>query len=133
MQEIIAMLSFDCCDQGWAVISWPGSAEMAKAKGDTILESLTQFEQWKEQAEQLGFVAALNQNLHDLRTPQSHWNCVVWSGANQGNPENVVCVCGRRMKKFRMYRCCSGTVFFNSDSLLYICSVFRILGIAFPS
>lgn len=40
MQEIMTMLSFDGSDQGWAVIS-KGSAEMAKAKGDTILTTMT--------------------------------------------------------------------------------------------
>ncbi|KAF7143958.1 hypothetical protein RHSIM_Rhsim05G0211900 [Rhododendron simsii] len=106
VQEIMAMLSFDGSDQGWAVISH-GSAEMAKANGDTILKSLTQFEQWKEQAGQAGFVAALNQNLHDLHTPH-HCSRLILPEATCGIPERVACPeCGRQMEKFIMYRCCT--------------------------
>ncbi|CAL5421228.1 unnamed protein product [Camellia sinensis] len=43
MQEIMTILSFDRSEQGWAVISH-GTAEMAKAKGDTMLTSLTKYE-----------------------------------------------------------------------------------------
>ncbi|KAI8528097.1 hypothetical protein RHMOL_Rhmol12G0124900 [Rhododendron molle] len=86
VQGIITMLSFDRTDQGWDVISqgWDvisqGLTEMAKAKGNTILKSVTQFEQWKQQAEQEGFVAALNANLHDLRTPH-HCSSLILPGA----------------------------------------------------
>lgn len=106
VQEIMTMLSFDGSDQGWAVIS-RGSAEMAKAKGDTILKSLTQFEQWKDRVGQEGFVAALNENLHELHTPQ-HCNRLILPGATGTIPERVVCAeCSRPMEKFIMYRCCT--------------------------
>ncbi|XP_058195108.1 protein SIEVE ELEMENT OCCLUSION B-like [Rhododendron vialii] len=106
VQEIMTMLSFDGSDQGWALIS-RGSTEMAKAKGDTILTSLTRFDQWKQRAEQEGFVPALNANLHDLHTPH-HCNRLILPGANGAIPERVVCAeCGRPMEKFIMYRCCT--------------------------
>lgn len=106
VQGIITMLSFDKTDQGWAVIS-RGSTEMAKAKGNTILKSLTQFEQWKQQAEQNGFVAALNANLHDLHTPHL-CNRLILPRATGTIPKRVVCAeCFRPMEKFITYRCCT--------------------------
>ncbi|KAF7142489.1 hypothetical protein RHSIM_Rhsim05G0212400 [Rhododendron simsii] len=110
------MLSFDRTDQGWAVIS-QGSAEMAKAKGNTILKSLTQFEQWKQQAEQEGFVAAPNANLHDVHTPH-HCSRLILPGATGTIPKRVVCgECFRPMEKFITYRCCTDEagVFFGRN------------------
>ena len=105
MQEIMSMLSFDGSDQGWAVIS--RGTEMAKAKGDTILKSLTQFEQWKDLVGELGLVGALNENLRTLHTPH-HCNRLILPGTTGRIPERVVCAeCGRPMEKFIMYRCCT--------------------------
>ncbi|KAE8023572.1 hypothetical protein FH972_009250 [Carpinus fangiana] len=106
MQEIMTMLSFDGSDQGWAVIS-KGSAEMARAKGDTILPALTEFNVWKEKVGEMGFVPALNQHLSDNRTPH-HCNRLILPGTAGSIPEKVVCAeCGRAMEKFLMYRCCT--------------------------
>ncbi|XP_057495807.1 protein SIEVE ELEMENT OCCLUSION B-like [Actinidia eriantha] len=105
VQEIMSMLSFDGSDQGWAVIS--RGAEIAKAKGDTILKSLTQFEQWKDRVQELGFMGGLNENLHELHTPH-HCNRLILPGTTGRIPERVVCAeCGRPMEKFIMYRCCT--------------------------
>ncbi|XP_028081938.1 protein SIEVE ELEMENT OCCLUSION B-like [Camellia sinensis] len=52
MQEIMTILSFDGNDQSWAVIS-RGTAEMAEAKGDTMLQSLVKFEEWKDHAKEI--------------------------------------------------------------------------------
>ncbi|KAF8390540.1 hypothetical protein HHK36_025067 [Tetracentron sinense] len=105
MQEIMTMLSFDGSEQGWAVIS-RGSAEMAKAKGDTILQCLTEFDSWKENAVPDRFVPALNEHLHKLHTPH-HCNRLILPGITGHIPERVVCAdCGRPMEKFIMYRCC---------------------------
>lgn len=106
MQEIMTMLSFDGSEQGWAVIS-KGSAEMAKAKGDTILNSFLGFDSWKNHAQEIGFVPALNDHLHELHTPL-HCNRLILPGTTGSIPERVVCAeCGRAMEKFIMYRCCT--------------------------
>jgi hypothetical protein len=106
MQEIMTMLSFDGSDQGWAVIS-KGSAEMARAKGDSILPALNDFNDWKDNAAEIGFVQALNQHLTDKRTPH-HCNRLILPGTAGSIPERVVCAeCGRAMEKFLMYRCCT--------------------------
>ncbi|KAM7483127.1 hypothetical protein LguiB_007710 [Lonicera macranthoides] len=107
MQEVMAMLSFDGSDQGWALISRGLSAVVAKAKGDTILKSLTDFEKWQESAKQNGFVQGLIEYLHKLHTPE-HCNRLILPGINGGIPEMVVCAeCGRPMEKYFMYRCCT--------------------------
>ncbi|GAB2220445.1 hypothetical protein Drorol1_Dr00008096 [Drosera rotundifolia] len=107
MQEIVTMLSFDGSDQGWAVISRGGSAEMAKAKGDTILLCLNEFDKWKADSEERGLVLALNDHLQKLHTPH-HCNRLILPGATGSIPEKVVCAeCGKQMEKFIMYRSCT--------------------------
>lgn len=104
-QEVLKMLSFDGSDQGWALIC-NGSYEMAKAKGDTVLNSLEAFGSWKEEAKIKGFVPALLDYLEQLHTPQ-HCNRLILPGIDGGIPEMVVCAeCGRQMERYFMYRCC---------------------------
>uniref|UniRef100_A0A6M2F1U4 Sieve element occlusion N-terminal domain-containing protein n=1 Tax=Populus davidiana TaxID=266767 RepID=A0A6M2F1U4_9ROSI len=106
MQEIMTMLSFDGSNQGWAVIS-KGSDGMAKAKGDTMLESFVDFESWKQSAEVKGFLPALNDHLRELHSPY-HCNRLILPGATGSIPEKIVCAeCRRPMEKFIMYRCCN--------------------------
>ncbi|KAL3577848.1 hypothetical protein D5086_019352 [Populus alba] len=118
MQEIMTMLSFDDSDQGWAVIN-RGPADMAKAKGGTILKSLTDFEIWKEGVQEKGFLPALNDYLHELHSP-FHCNRLILPEATgrssssivailkDGVQERVLCAeCRRPMEKFIMYRCCT--------------------------
>ncbi|CAN0871827.1 Protein SIEVE ELEMENT OCCLUSION B [Linum grandiflorum] len=96
MQEIVTMLSFDGSEQGWAVVS-RASAEMAKGKGETILKSFMEFEEWRGIAEEKGFVPALNDYLR-----------LILPGSTGSIPDRVVCAeCGRAMEKFIMYRCCT--------------------------
>ncbi|CAL5349784.1 unnamed protein product [Camellia sinensis] len=105
MNKIMTNLIFDGSDKGWAVIS-RGKSEMAKAKGDTILKSLAQFDQWKDHIGEVGFVNALNDNLNKLLTPQ-HCDHLIFSCTAENIPETVVCAtCKRHMEKFTMYRCC---------------------------
>ncbi|XAR48123.1 hypothetical protein NMG60_11030840 [Bertholletia excelsa] len=105
MQEIMTLLSFDGSDQGWALIS--KGADMARAKADIILQSLTQFEQWREEARIAGFLTALKNNLLSLHTPL-HCNRLILPGTNGTIPEKIFCAeCGRTMEKFIMYRCCN--------------------------
>lgn len=106
MQEVMTILSFDGSDQGWAIIS-RGSAEMARAKGETMSKSLTEFTNWEEDAKEKGFVPALNDYLRHLHTPH-HCNRLILPGIAGGIPELVVCAeCGRPMEKYFMYRCCT--------------------------
>lgn len=105
-QEVITVLTFDGSGQGWALIS-RASAEMARAKGDTMFKSLTEFQIWEEDAKDKGFVPALNEYLERLYTPH-HCNRLILPGIAGGIPEQVVCSeCGRPMEKFFMYRCCT--------------------------
>ncbi|CAN1312888.1 Protein SIEVE ELEMENT OCCLUSION B [Linum perenne] len=106
MQEIVTMLSFDGSEQGWAVVS-RASAEMAKGKGETILKSFMEFEEWRPLAEERGFIPALNEYLLGLHTPL-HCNRLILPGSTGSIPDRVVCAeCGRAMEKFIMYRCCT--------------------------
>lgn len=107
MQEVMTMLSFDGSDQGWALVCRGSGDEMARAKGDLVLTSMLEFDKWKEDAEQNGFVPALKDYLQRLHTPQ-HCNRLILPGINGGIPEKVVCAeCGRPMEKYLMYRCCT--------------------------
>nr|POE88569.1 protein sieve element occlusion a [Quercus suber] len=92
----------------WAVIcKGSGASEMAKAKGDTILQALTEYDQWKETVVDLGFVPALIEYLKKLHSPL-HCNRLILPGLTGSIPEKVVCAeCSRPMEKFIMYRCCT--------------------------
>ncbi|KAL2932615.1 Protein SIEVE ELEMENT OCCLUSION B [Bienertia sinuspersici] len=106
MQEVMTLLSFDGSDQSWATM-WSKPTEMARAKGDTILESLGMFQEWKENAGIKGFVPALRDHLQQLHTPH-HCNRIILSQVKGQIPEKVECAeCGRQMEKHFMYRCCT--------------------------
>lgn len=106
MQEIMMMLSFDGSDQGWAVIS-RGTGDMAKGKGEMFLMSLSQFDKWRNQIEEKGFLPALNNYIQELHTPH-HCNRLILPGTTGSVPDMVACAeCGRAMEKFIMYRCCT--------------------------
>lgn len=106
MQEVVSVLSFDGSDQGWAIIS-RASFEITKAKGDTILRSLEEFESWEGEVRDRGFVPALENKLAQLHTPQ-HCNRLILPGINGDISEMVICAeCGRPMEKYFMYRCCT--------------------------
>lgn len=106
MPEVMTMLSFDGSEQGWALV-YGAPGEMARAKGDIALKGLEQFEEWKQEAAQIGFVPALKNRLQLLHLPQ-HCNRLILPGLNGGIPETVVCAeCARPMEKFFMYRCCT--------------------------
>ncbi|CDP15097.1 unnamed protein product [Coffea canephora] len=106
MQEVMTILSFDGSDEGWALIS-RGSAEMARAKSETMSQSLEEFTNWEDDAKEKGFVPALNDYLKRLHTPH-HCNRLILPGTAGGIPELVVCSeCGRQMEKYFMYRCCT--------------------------
>ncbi|KAL9228395.1 hypothetical protein vseg_003982 [Gypsophila vaccaria] len=106
MQEVMTLLSYDGSDQGWAIM-WQGSVEMARAKGDTILETFSKYEEWEENARIKGFVPALREHLMKMQVP-GHCNRLVLPGAEGGIPESVACSeCGRAMEQYFVYRCCA--------------------------
>ncbi|KNA21516.1 hypothetical protein SOVF_042430 [Spinacia oleracea] len=106
MQEIVTMMSFDAGEQGWAMIS-RGSTEMTKAKGETLLTCLEDFDEWKEDVKVKGFVQAIIDYLQKLHTPH-HCNRLILPGTTGSIPDKVFCAeCGRTMEKFIMYRCCT--------------------------
>ncbi|XP_026451189.1 protein SIEVE ELEMENT OCCLUSION A-like [Papaver somniferum] len=103
MQEIMTMLSFDGSEQQWALFS-RGTTQMAKGKGEKILTSLTQFDSWKVDAEEKGFLRAMNDHLHKLHTTH-HCNRLVLPGTIR-IPEVVFCAeYGQIIERFMMYRC----------------------------
>lgn len=106
MQEVMTVLSFDGSDQGWAIL-WFGSTEMARAKGDMIVESYGRFEEWEDNARVKGFIPALREHLQQLQTPH-HCTRLILPGTEGEIPEKVVCAeCGKTMEKYFMYRCCT--------------------------
>ena len=106
LAEVLTILSFNGSDLGWALIS-KGSAEMARANGETFLKSFNEYDTWKEDARADGFMPALGRKFVDFHTPQ-HCSRLILPGINGGIPEKVVCAeCGRPMEKYFMYRCCT--------------------------
>ncbi|KAK2636631.1 hypothetical protein Ddye_031423 [Dipteronia dyeriana] len=104
LQEITAILSFDGSNNCWAGIY--RVSEMAKAKGETILKSFNDFLLWKKNANDISFIPALNQRLHEVHSPH-HCNRLIWPDSSSDFPEMVVCPeCNLQMEKVFMYRCC---------------------------
>ncbi|XP_061366082.1 protein SIEVE ELEMENT OCCLUSION B-like [Gastrolobium bilobum] len=105
MSEVMTVLSFDGSDRGWAIFC-RGPSEMARAKGDTALTSLKDFDKWKHKIDEVGLVPALKDYLDQLHTTH-HCNSLILPGSTGGIPQKVVCAeCGRQMEKYFMYRCC---------------------------
>ncbi|XP_058180197.1 protein SIEVE ELEMENT OCCLUSION A-like [Rhododendron vialii] len=106
LQEVLAMLSFDGSEQGWAVIS-NGLTEMTRANGNTILKIFKEFKLSEEETKQKGFVPALNE-INKTLSQQHHCNKVLLQWTSTGMPEEVLCAdCARPMEKYFMYRCCT--------------------------
>lgn len=105
MQEILKMLSFDNSHEGWALLS-KGSEEITKAKGDSFLTCLRQYNQWEVHVQKKGFLQALKDHLLQIHPPH-HCNQFELLVAAGMIPETLVCSeCGRKMEKFFVYRCC---------------------------
>ncbi|GAY47249.1 hypothetical protein CUMW_103170 [Citrus unshiu] len=106
LKEVTTVLSFDGSEQGWAIF-WKGTThEMARAKGKVATDCMVEFEKWKDDAYQNGFVPGLNNYLERVRTPD-HCNRLILPGIHGPIPETVACAdCGRVMEMFFLYRCC---------------------------
>lgn len=104
MQQIMTILSYDGSDQGWAIFYSAG--KLVRAKGNAALTAMSEFDKWKEDAYENGFLEGLNNHLEQLHTPH-HCSHLVLPGISGGIPGKVVCAeCGRAMEKYFMYRCC---------------------------
>ncbi|KAK1554188.1 hypothetical protein Q3G72_009020 [Acer saccharum] len=102
LQEITTILSFDGSNNCWAGIY--RESEMAKAKGETILNSFLDFQSWKKNANDISFIPALNQRLREVHSPK-HCNSLILPDTRSDFPERVVCFeCNRQMEKLFMYR-----------------------------
>ncbi|KAI3818116.1 hypothetical protein L1987_11919 [Smallanthus sonchifolius] len=107
LREINVMLTYDGNDQGWAVICRGSNDWMRRANGETVLTSLTNYKEWQDEAQQRGFLPALNDHL-DANRPPHHCNRLILPGTTGSVPEGVVCAeCGRSMERFFLYRCCT--------------------------
>ncbi|KAL5192083.1 Protein SIEVE ELEMENT OCCLUSION B [Glycine soja] len=105
MSQVMTVLSFDGSDRGWAIFC-RGATEMARAKGDSALICLQDFDKWKDRIEEDGVVQAMNDYLNKNKPPH-HCNRLILPGSTGGIPQKVVCAeCGRQMEKYFMYRCC---------------------------
>ncbi|XP_010040606.2 protein SIEVE ELEMENT OCCLUSION B-like [Eucalyptus grandis] len=102
LDEIMTILSYDASDQGWALFCHGPGPPMARAKGVEVLQSMEEFDKWKGNADQKGFVYALQDHLRqkELETPQ----------ARSGISMMIVCAeCGRAHEAtlFKTYSCCT--------------------------
>ncbi|MFS8020505.1 putative sieve element occlusion [Helianthus anomalus] len=107
LKEINVMLTYDGNGKGWAVISRGSNDWMIRVDGDTILTSLFNYDEWKDEVKEKGFLPALNGQLAANKPPH-HCNRLILPGTTGSVPDTVVCAdCGRSMEKFFLYRCCT--------------------------
>ncbi|KAK9074637.1 hypothetical protein SSX86_007235 [Deinandra increscens subsp. villosa] len=107
LREINVMLTYDGNDRGWAVICRGSKEWMRRANGDTVLTSLDSYEEWRDEADERGFLPVLNERVEANRPPH-HCNRLILPGSSGRVPETVVCgECGRLMERFFLYRCCT--------------------------
>ncbi|KAK4841218.1 hypothetical protein QYF36_000882 [Acer negundo] len=107
MKEIMAILSYDGSNKGWAVIC--RGSEMAKSKGDIFLKCFVDYEKWKSLVGHEGFISAINDHLRELFSPLHHCNSLVLPGITESSiSESIRCSeCGKPMEMFIMYHCCT--------------------------
>ncbi|XP_021807647.1 protein SIEVE ELEMENT OCCLUSION B-like [Prunus avium] len=106
LKEVMTLLSYDGSDQGWVMV-WKGSNETARGNGKLALDTLDDFEAWKNQAADSGFVPALKAELIRRHTPH-HCTRLIIPGFGPDIPDRVECAeCGKEMEKFFMFRCCT--------------------------
>ncbi|KAK9050913.1 hypothetical protein SSX86_027538 [Deinandra increscens subsp. villosa] len=107
LREINVMLTYDGNDEGWAVICRGSNDWMRRANGETVVASLSKYNEWEDKAREGGFLPALNGHL-DANRPPHHCNRLILPGSTGSVPERVVCAeCGRSMERFFLYRCCT--------------------------
>ncbi|XP_028783047.1 protein SIEVE ELEMENT OCCLUSION B-like, partial [Neltuma alba] len=97
MQEVMTIVSFDRSEEGWAVMG-RGTEKMVKAKGETFLKCVNEYQKWKDKAKEKGVLIAMEEYIQELRTPH-HCNRLIVPGSNGRSLEEVTCAeCGRPME-----------------------------------
>ncbi|XP_038703575.1 protein SIEVE ELEMENT OCCLUSION B-like [Tripterygium wilfordii] len=108
MREIISLLTFDSSEGGWAIFSRGsgGGHDITKAKGPQFHTCLIDYNIWKVDVQEKGFIPAMHDYLAKIH-PGHHCNRLVLPGTAGMIPENIACSeCGRIMDRFIMYQCC---------------------------
>ncbi|KAL3611996.1 hypothetical protein D5086_003016 [Populus alba] len=109
MQEIKKLLSYDR-EGGWAVLS-NGSNVVANGHKTTALQTLLEYDLWKEQVPVKGFDLAFRDHqgrIHDISRPCCRFDFPMTTGRIPGTmkcPE-----CNRTMEKFSTFLCCHDEV-----------------------
>ncbi|KAK2632608.1 hypothetical protein EUGRSUZ_L01341 [Eucalyptus grandis] len=67
LPRIQTILNFGLSDEGWAVFCQGVGPDMVEAEGNIVLENLEEFDKWKDDANQKGFVNALRDHLIQKR------------------------------------------------------------------
>ncbi|KAI5604648.1 hypothetical protein BDE02_01G303000 [Populus trichocarpa] len=109
MQEIKKLLSYDR-EGGWAVLS-NGSNVVANGHRTTVLQTLLEYDLWKEQVPVKGFDLAFRDHqgrIHDIARPCCRFDFPMTTGRI---PETMKCPeCNRTMEKFSTFLCCHDEV-----------------------
>ncbi|KAL9404168.1 hypothetical protein Peur_001140 [Populus x canadensis] len=109
MQEIKKLLSYDR-EGGWAVLS-KGSNVVANGHKTTALQTLLEYDLWKEQVPVKGFDLAFQDHqgrIHDISRPCCRFDFPMTTGRI---PETMKCPeCNRTMEKFSTFLCCHDEV-----------------------
>lgn len=107
IKEVLMFRSFACSGRGWAIIiNNNKNGEMAKAMGDTMMQCLSEFDDWKSEVEKKGFVGALDEQIHKIHTIKG-CNKVLIPAADIGILKTMSCFeCGRMMEAFTTFLCC---------------------------
>jgi hypothetical protein len=109
MQEIKKLLSYDR-EGGWAVLS-KGSNIVANGHRTTVLQTLLEYDMWKDQVPVKGFDLAFQDHqgrIHDISRPCCRFDFPMTTGRI---PETMKCPeCNRTMEKFSTFLCCHDEV-----------------------
>ncbi|XP_061963670.1 protein SIEVE ELEMENT OCCLUSION B-like [Populus nigra] len=109
MQEIKKLLSYDR-EGGWAVLS-NGSNVVVNGHKTTALQTLLEYDLWKEQVPVKGFDLAYRDHqgrIHDISRPCCRFDFPMTTGRI---PETMKCPeCNRTMEKFSTFLCCHDEV-----------------------
>ncbi|XP_011014801.1 PREDICTED: uncharacterized protein LOC105118522 isoform X2 [Populus euphratica] len=109
MQEIKKLLSYDR-EGGWAVLS-NGSNVVANGHKTTALQTLLEYDLWKEQVPVKGFDLAFRDHqgmIHGIARPCCRFDFPMTTGRI---PETMKCPeCNRTMEKFSTFLCCHDEV-----------------------
>ncbi|XP_062112525.1 uncharacterized protein LOC133823696 [Humulus lupulus] len=103
-QPILQMWSYGSNKKGWALVSRASSLEVAMGNGEHMFKVFVEHLQWMPMEKELGFVAALDENLRKIQVlPHSFRSGYLLASSC---PEFMACSeCGRIMEKYNILRC----------------------------